>query len=55
MERNFIESVIQEKFNSIDEPTIVLRAAKTLPLQYAVEIIDFASRQNYKIVLATQP
>ncbi|MBJ04919.1 MAG: biopolymer transporter ExbD [Flavobacteriales bacterium] len=55
VERNFIESVIQEKFNSIDEPTIVLRAAKTLPLQYAVEIIDFASRQNYKIVLATQP
>ena len=55
VERKFIESIVQEKFNSIDEPTIVLRAAKTLPLEYAVEIIDFASRQNYKIVLATQP
>jgi len=55
VERQFLESTIREKFNAIDDPTIVLRAAKTIPLEYAVEVIDFASRQNYKIVLATQP
>ena len=54
VERRFLESKIQEEFNIVDEPTIVLRAAKSIPLEYAVEVIDFASRNNYKIVLATQ-
>ena len=55
VERRFLESKIQEEFNAIDEPTVVLRAAKSIPLEYVVEIIDFASRNHYKIVLATQP
>ena len=55
VERRFLESKIQEKFNTIDESTIVLRAAKNIPLEYAVEVIDFASKNHYKIVLATQP
>ena len=32
----------------------VLRAAKTIPLEYVVEVMDLAYRNNYKIVLATQ-
>jgi len=55
IERRFLESHIQEEFNAVDEPTLVLRAANNIPLQYAVEVIDFASRNQYKIVLATQP
>ena len=55
VERHFLESKIQEEFNAVTNPTIVLRAAKNIPLEYAVEVIDFASRNNYKIVLATQP
>ena len=55
VERTFLESRIQEKFNSIDEPTIILRAAKSIPMEYAVEVMDLAYRNNYKIVLATQP
>ena len=55
VERAFLESKMQEKFNSVDDPTIILRAAKSIPMEYAVEVMDIAYRNNYKIVLATQP
>ena len=55
VESSFLESRIREEFNAIDNPILVLRAAKTIPLEYAVEVIDLAYRNNYKIVLATQP
>jgi len=55
VESSFLESSIREEFNAIDNPILVLRAAKTIPLEYAVEVIDLAYRNNYKIVLATQP
>ena len=54
VEQVFLESKIQEYFNSYDNPTLVLRAEKNIPIQYAVEVIDLAYRNNYKIVLATQ-
>ena len=55
VERAFLESKMQEEFNAVDEPTIILRAAKSIPMEYAVEVMDLAYRNNYKIVLATQP
>jgi len=55
VEKLFLESRIKENFNSLDDPTLVLRVAQSLPMQYAVDIMDLAYRNNYKIVLATQP
>ena len=55
VEASFLESKIMEAFNSTDNPTLVLRAAKTVPIEHAVEVMDLAYRNNYKIVLATQP
>ena len=55
IEPTFLESKIRENFNSIDDPTLVLRVAKSVPIEYAVEVIDLAYRNDYKIVLATQP
>jgi len=54
VEQLFLESTIREYFNSYENPTLVLRAEKTVPIEYAVEVIDLAYRNNYKIVLATQ-
>ena len=54
IERIFLESKLQENMKS-DESTIILRAAQTIPLKYVVEVMDLAYRNNYKIVLATQP
>ena len=55
IEKNFLESKIRELYNSLDNQTLILRVAKTVPIEYAVEVIDLAYRNNYKIVLATQP
>jgi len=55
IEKLFLESKIRESFSSFDNQTLVLRVAKTVPIEYAVEIIDLAYRNNYKIVLATEP
>ena len=55
IEPTFLESKIRENFNSIDDPTLVLRVAKSVPIEYAVEVMDLAYRNDYKIVLATQP
>ena len=55
VESSFLESKIREEYDAIDNPVLVLRAAKTIPLEYAVEVMDLAYRNNYKIVLATQP
>jgi len=55
VEASFLESKIREEYNAVDNPVLVLRAAKTIPLEYAVEVMDVAYRNNYKIVLATQP
>mgnify|MGYP001181643834 FL=1 len=55
IEKIFLESKIRESVNSFDNNVLVLRAANTVPIEYAVEIIDFAYKNNYKIVLATQP
>ncbi len=55
VESSFLESKIREEYDAIDNPVLVLRAAKTIPLEYAVKVMDLAYRNNYKIVLATQP
>ena len=54
VERIFLESKLQENMKS-DESTIILRAAQTIPLEYVVEVMDLAYRNQYKMVLATQP
>ena len=37
------------------EPAIVLHADKTVAIEHAVQIMDIAYRNKYKIVLATNP
>ena len=62
VELNQLEFKLQEKlsFNSISdsinlESTILLRVDKSIAMEHAVNVLDIAYRNNYKIVLATQP
>ncbi|MFD0932331.1 ExbD/TolR family protein [Psychroflexus salinarum] len=52
---NRVESVLKTKLNGIEEPTIILRAAEGVPIEKAVQIMDIANRNKYKIVLAVKP
>lgn len=36
-------------------PTLVLRAEKSVPVDYVVKVMDIANRNKYKIILAVNP
>lgn len=55
VEPTFLSTELTKYISDPDEFTIVLRAAKNIPLEYVVDIMDLAYRNDYKIVLATQP
>ena len=54
VELNYIESQLIDKLAGQDEQVVVLRVDKSVPVEYAVEVMDIAYRNKFKIVLATQ-
>lgn len=55
VEPEFIESILKNKIGNDTEATVVLRVEKGVPIEYAVTVMDIAYRNQYKIVLATNP
>jgi biopolymer transport protein ExbD len=61
VEESVLEPRIAEKLQSQSEGTVVLRADKTVPVQYIVAVIDAVNRINqangtkHKVILATLP
>ena len=53
------ESVLENELvtvlNSKEEPTIVLRAEKTVPVDNVVKVMDIANRNKFKVILAVKP
>ncbi|WP_369996586.1 ExbD/TolR family protein [Winogradskyella sp.] len=53
------ESVLENQLVSIlskqDEPTIVLRAEKSVPVENVVKVMDIANRNKFKVILAVKP
>jgi biopolymer transport protein ExbD len=54
VEVKFIESLLIDRLADQDEQVVVLRVDKTVPIEYAVEVMDIAYRNKFKIVLATE-
>lgn len=50
-----LESILKEKLRGVEDPTIILRAEKSVPVQKAVTVMDIANRNKYKLVLAVKP
>lgn len=50
-----LESLLQTKLSATEDPTIILRAAQGVPIEKAVEVMDIANRNQYKLVLAVKP
>ena len=55
VEGAFVESLLKQRLNAMDDKVIVLRVEQGVPIEYAVEVMDIAYRNQYKIVLATKP
>ena len=54
VERLFLDSKLKAIMNQDNDVTIVLRASKSIPYEFIVEVMDIAYKNGYKIVLATQ-
>jgi biopolymer transport protein ExbD len=50
-----IEAALQQKIGKIADPVIAIHADKTVPVEYIVDIMNIARRNNYKVILATNP
>ena len=53
------ESVLENELISLlskkEEPTIVLRAEKSVPVEHVVKVMDIANRNKFKVILAVKP
>jgi biopolymer transport protein ExbD len=54
VELKYIEAQLVEKLAGQEEQVLVLRVDKTVAIEHAVEVMDIAYRNKFKIVLATQ-
>jgi biopolymer transport protein ExbD len=50
-----LEQKLKEELGGVEDPTIILRAEEGVPIEKAVNVMDIANRNRYKIVLAVQP
>ncbi len=50
-----LEGTLKSRLAGEENPTIILRAEEGVPIEKAVNVMDIANRNNYKIVLAVKP
>ena len=50
-----LESTLKSRLSGVEDPTIILRAEEGVPIEKAVNVMDIANRNRYKIVLAVKP
>lgn len=50
-----VEAKLKAKLRGQTEPTVILRAEEGVPIEKAVNIMDIANRNKYKIILAVRP
>ncbi|QSS97823.1 ExbD/TolR family protein [Psychroflexus sp. ALD_RP9] len=50
-----LETALQSKLSSVEQPTVILRAEKDVILQKAVDVMSIANDNKYKLVLAVKP
>ncbi len=50
-----LESELLKLLQNETAPTLVLRAEKSVPVDYVVKVMDIANRNKYKIILAVNP
>jgi biopolymer transport protein ExbD len=50
-----LEGRLKQELAGVEDPTIILRAEEGVPIEKAVNVMDIANRNRYKIVLAVKP
>ena len=50
-----LEAGLLQLLQNESAPTLVLRAEKSVPVDYVVKVMDIANRNKFKIILAVNP
>ena len=51
----YIEIELKKALEGQENPTIILRAEESVAIKEAVNVMDIANRNNYKVILAVRP
>ena len=51
----YIEVELKKALADQEKPTIILRAEESVAIREAVNVMDIANRNNYKVILAVRP
>ncbi|NER14984.1 biopolymer transporter ExbD [Leptobacterium flavescens] len=51
----FLEIELKRKLKGVDKPTIILRAEESVPIEKAVNVMDIAKQNDFKVILAVRP
>ncbi len=52
---SMLESELITALANQEDPTIVLRAEKSVAVEHVVKVMDIANRNKFKVILAVQP
>ncbi|MFD2550190.1 ExbD/TolR family protein [Bizionia sediminis] len=52
---SMLEGELLNALTAQDKPTVVLRAEKSVPVDYVVKVMDIANRNRIKVILAVKP
>ena len=52
---NSLEQRLLSKLLGKENPTLILRAEEGVPIEKAVKVMDIASRNRFKVILAVRP
>lgn len=50
-----LENELLAALSSLEKPTIILRAEKSVPVENVVKVMDIANRNKFKVILAVKP
>ncbi len=51
----YIEIELKKALKGQEKPTVILRAEENVAIKEAVNVMDIANRNNYKVILAVRP
>ena len=51
----YIEIELKKALEGQEKPTIILRAEESVAIREAVNVMDIANKNNYKVILAVRP
>ncbi len=51
----YLEIELKKALKDQEKPTIILRAEEGVPIEKAVNVMDIANRNKYKVILAVRP